>query len=46
MKMATPVYVEQTADAALKASTEVAALCAGRVYPLKIPQGAELPALA
>ncbi|MDR2696033.1 MAG: DUF3168 domain-containing protein [Deltaproteobacteria bacterium] len=44
--MATPVYVEHAVDAALRASAEVVALCAGRVYPLKLPQGAMLPAVA
>jgi len=43
--MTTPVYIEQTVTAALKASAQVAALVADRVYPVKIPQGAVLPAV-
>jgi hypothetical protein len=43
--MAAPVYIEQVVEAALKASAEVDALCSGRVYPLKIPQGTLLPAI-
>ncbi len=43
--MATPVYIEQAVAAALKASAEVGALAADRVYPLKLPQGATLPAI-
>ena len=43
--MTTPVYIEQVAAAALGASAEIAALCGNRVYPLKAPQGAALPAL-
>lgn len=43
--MAAPVYIEKAIAAALKASPEVSAACAGRVYPLKIPQGTVLPAV-
>lgn len=43
--MAAPLYIEKAVAAALKASPEVAAACAGRVYPLKIPQGTVLPAV-
>ena len=43
--MAAPFYMEQAVAATLKASPAVAALCAGRVYPLKIPQGTILPAV-
>jgi hypothetical protein len=43
--MAAPVYIEKAVAAALKASPDVAAICAGRVYPLKIPQGTVLPAV-
>lgn len=43
--MATPVYIEKVVAAALKASPEVKAFCAGRVYPLQIPQGTILPAV-
>jgi hypothetical protein len=43
--MAAPVYIEQLIVAALKASPKVAGVCAGRVYPLKIPQGTILPAV-
>ena len=43
--MATPVYIEKAVMAALKASPEIVAICAGRVYPLKIPQGKVLPAV-
>jgi hypothetical protein len=43
--MATPVYIEQAVEAALKASPEILALCAGRVHPLRLPQGAMLPAV-
>lgn len=41
--MAEPVYIESAVAAALKASAQVAAICAGKVYPLKIPQGKKLP---
>ena len=43
--MAAPLYIEKAIAAALKASPEVSAVCAGRVYPLKIPQGTKLPAV-
>ena len=43
--MAAPLYIEKAIAAALKASPEVSAVCAGRVYPLKIPQGTMLPAV-
>jgi hypothetical protein len=43
--MAAPVYIEKAVAAALKASPDVSALCSGRVYPLKIPQGKKLPAV-
>ena len=43
--MAAPVYIEKAIVAALKAAPKVANLCAGRVYPLKIPQGTKLPAV-
>ena len=43
--MTTPVYIEQTVAAALGSSPEITALCDGRVYPLKMPQGTTLPAL-
>ena len=40
-----PEYVEKAVAAALEASPDVSALCAGRVYPLKLPQGALFPAV-
>lgn len=43
--MAEPVYIEKAVAAALKASADVAAICAGRIYPSKIPQGTKLPAV-
>ncbi len=43
--MATPVYIEKEIAAALKASPDVSAICAGQVYPLNIPQGTVLPAV-
>lgn len=43
--MSAPVYIENAVAAALKASPDVRAMCAGRVYPLKIPQGVKLPAV-
>ena len=43
--MAAPVYIEKAIAAALKAAPEVSALCSGRVFPLKIPQGTRLPAV-
>ncbi len=43
--MDAPSYVEKAIAAALKTSPEVAAACAGRVYPLKMPQGTMLPAV-
>ena len=43
--MATPVYIEQAVEAALKASPEIFALAAGRVYPLRLPQNPVLPAV-
>ena len=43
--MATPELIEKAVATALKSSPEVKALCAGRVFPLKIPQGTKLPAI-
>ena len=43
--MAVPEFVETVAAAALEASPEVAVLTGDRIYPLKLPQGATLPAL-
>ena len=43
--MIAPLYIEKAIAVALKASPEVSATCAGRVYPLKIPQGTKLPAV-
>jgi hypothetical protein len=43
--MTTPVYIEQTVAAALKASAQVAALVADRVYPVKAPHGTTMPAV-
>lgn len=43
--MIAPLYIEKAIAVALKASPEVSAACAGRVYPLKIPQGTKLPAV-
>ena len=43
--MAAPAYIELAIEAALKDSPDVAAICAGRVYPLEIPQGTKLPAV-
>lgn len=43
--MAAPIYIEQAVAAALKASPDVSAVCAGKVFPLKIPQGTKLPAV-
>ena len=43
--MAAPEFIEKTVATALKSSPEVTAACAGRVYPLKIPQGTLLPAV-
>lgn len=43
--MAAPELIEKTVATALKVSPETQAICAGRVYPLKIPQGAKLPAI-
>jgi len=43
--MGAPVYIEKAILAALKASPEVSAVCAGRVFPVTIPQGAKLPAV-
>ena len=43
--MAAPVYIEEAVAAALKDSPGVTAICSGRVYPLKIPQGTVLPAV-
>jgi len=43
--MAAPIYIEKAIAATLKASPEVTAACAGKVYPLKIPQGTKLPAV-
>lgn len=40
-----PKYIEQRIIAALKAAPEVSALCCGRVFPLRIPQGVKLPAV-
>ncbi len=40
-----PVLVEVAIAAALTASPEVKAICSGRVYPVKIPQGTKLPAV-
>lgn len=41
----TAFSIERAVAAALTASPEVAALVSGRVYPLKLPQGAVLPAI-
>lgn len=43
--MAAPVYIEKAVAARLKAAPDVTAICAGRVYPLVIPQGTKLPAV-
>jgi hypothetical protein len=43
--MTTSVYIEQTVADALNASAKIAALCNDRVFPLKLPQGAMLPAI-
>ena len=43
--MTTPVYIEQAVAAALSTSPEVMSLADDRVYPLKMPQGAMLPAV-
>ncbi len=43
--MAAPVYIEKAVVAALKGSSDVSAICEGKVYPLKIPQGVKLPAV-
>lgn len=43
--MAAPEFIEKAVATALKASPEVKAICAGRVFPLKIPQGTRLPAI-
>lgn len=43
--MAAPEYIETSVAAALKASSDVSAICSGHVYPLKIPQGTVLPAV-
>lgn len=43
--MAAPLYIEKAVAAALKSSPDVKAICAGRVFPLKIPQGTKLPAI-
>lgn len=39
------LYIEQAVAAALTASAEVTALVSDRVYPLKLPQEATLPAV-
>lgn len=43
--MEAPVSIELAAAKALRASAGVSAICGGRVYPLKIPQGSMLPAV-
>ena len=43
--MAAPELIEKVVVTALKSSPDVKAICAGRVFPLKIPQGAKLPAI-
>lgn len=43
--MPAPAYIEKAVAAILKASPDVKAICAGRVYALKIPQGTILPAV-
>lgn len=43
--MAAPAYIEKAVAAALKASPDVSAICAGKIFPLKIPQGKKLPAV-
>lgn len=41
--MAAPVYIEKAVAQALIASPVVKAVCGGKVFPLKIPQGTKLP---
>lgn len=43
--MAAPTYIEIAVAATLKAAPEVSAICAGRIYPLRIPQGTIVPAV-
>lgn len=43
--MAAPELIEKAVAKALKSSPDVKAFCAGRVFPLKIPQGTKLPAI-
>ena len=43
--MAAPELIEKAVATALKSSPDVKAICAGRVFPLKIPQGTKLPAI-
>ena len=43
--MAAPVYIEETVSTVLKASSAVSALCSGKVFPLRMPQGTVLPAV-
>lgn len=43
--MASPAYIEKLVVAMLKGDAEVHKICAGRIYPLKIPQGTRLPAV-
>lgn len=44
--MSKPEYIEQVIIAALKESQVVAAICSGRVYPVRIPQGVKMPVVA
>lgn len=41
--MSGPVWIEQTVEAVLRGNDDLFAIVAGRVYPLKIPQGTILP---
>lgn len=43
--MAAPELIEKVVVTTLKSSPAAKAICAGRVFPLKIPQGAKLPAI-
>ena len=44
--MSQPVYIEQEIAKALKQSGKVKAICRGRIYSVKIPQGVKFPVVA
>ena len=45
--MTAPAYIEKMVASVLRSSKEISDICGGKcnVFPLKIPQGAELPAV-